>query len=150
MEKAGILTLYYENYNFGGLLQAYALPKILNTKFKIDAEQIRYSLDVEEKCEDKSENKRLKLDSIAYKMGIYVFSKMKEKKIHARKRVFEEFMEEIPHSKEIYSHQSITNVIQLTDFFIKVVYHNLPNIENTVQLENSRINKWTFTSTIGV
>lgn len=34
MEKAGILTLYYENYNFGGLLQAYALPKILNTKFK--------------------------------------------------------------------------------------------------------------------
>ena len=70
MEKAGILTLYYENYNFGGLLQAYALPQILNTKFKIDAEQIRYSLDVEEKCEDKSENKRLKLDSIAYKKAL--------------------------------------------------------------------------------
>lgn len=112
MEKAGILTLYYKNYNFGGLLQAYALPKILNNKFKIDAEQIRYSLDVEDKCEDKSENTRLKLDSIAYKMGIYVFSKMKERKIHARKRVFEEFMEEIPHSKEIYSHQSITKCLK--------------------------------------
>ena len=33
------------------------------------------------------------------------------------------------------------NVIQLTDFLIKTVYHNLPNIENTVQLGNSGINR---------
>ena len=42
------------------------------------------------------------------------------------------------------------NVIQLTDFWIKTVYHNLPNIENTVQLGNSGINKWAFTLTAGV
>lgn len=42
------------------------------------------------------------------------------------------------------------NVIQLTDFWIKTVYHNLPNIENTIQLGNSGINKWAFTSTPGV
>ena len=28
-EKAGIVTLYHGNYNFGGLLQAYALPAAL-------------------------------------------------------------------------------------------------------------------------
>ena len=44
----------------------------------------------------------------------------------------------------------ISNVIQLTDFLIKTVYHNLPDIENTVQLGNWGINKWAFTSTTGV
>ena len=44
MERAGIITLYYENYNFGGLLQAYALPIVLKDQFKLDAEQIRYVL----------------------------------------------------------------------------------------------------------
>jgi len=28
--KVGIMTLYYKNYNFGGLLQAYALQKVLS------------------------------------------------------------------------------------------------------------------------
>ena len=38
--KAGIITTYHANYNFGGLLQAYALPKVLKEHFGIDAEQI--------------------------------------------------------------------------------------------------------------
>lgn len=49
MENAGILTLYYKNYNFGGLLQAYALPMVLRDRFGIDAEQICYSLYIEKK-----------------------------------------------------------------------------------------------------
>lgn len=105
MEKAGILTLYYENYNFGGLLQAYALPKVLKNKFGIDAEQISYSLYVEDKCNSK--NVHLQVNHLVYKMGIYFFSKIKEKKINIRKRIFEQFMEEIPHGKEIYDYQSI-------------------------------------------
>lgn len=42
-KKVAILTLYYQNYNYGGLLQAYALQKAL-TKLGYQAEQISYIL----------------------------------------------------------------------------------------------------------
>ena len=67
MGKTGILTLYYENYNFGGLLQAYALPKVLIDRFKIDAEQIKYSLFIEDKEKNTNENSHSKLYSLIYK-----------------------------------------------------------------------------------
>ena len=114
MKKTGILTLYYENYNFGGLLQAYALPKVLKDKFGMDSEQISYSLYVEEK----SENMHIQSNSPVYKMGIYFFSKINEKKINVRKRVFEKFMEEIPHSEEIYDYQSIRECLNSYQIFI--------------------------------
>lgn len=44
----------------------------------------------------------------------------------------------------------LPNVIRSTDFVIKTAYHNLPNIEYIVQLGNSKINKWTFTSTSSI
>ena len=111
MEKIGILTLYYENYNFGGLLQAYALPKVLIDKLKIDAEQIKYSLYVENRDKSENENIHLKWYNLIYKIGICLFSKMKEKKIGFRKKVFEQFMEEIPHSKEIYDYLSVSECL---------------------------------------
>ena len=40
--KIGVVTLYHENYNFGGLLQAYALPNVLTNHFGMEAEQIDY------------------------------------------------------------------------------------------------------------
>ena len=43
-EKAGIITLYHDNYNFGGLMQAYALPVALERYLGISAEQIDYVL----------------------------------------------------------------------------------------------------------
>lgn len=103
MKKIGILTLYYENYNFGGLLQAYALPKILNDKFHRNAEQIRYSL----KIEDELKNTNLKMNNVLYKMGVYFFSKINKKRIDTRQLVFKQFMEEIPHGNEIYNDQLI-------------------------------------------
>lgn len=42
----------------------------------------------------------------------------------------------------------LPNVIQSTDF--ETAYHILPNIEYIVQLGNSKINKWTFTSTTSI
>lgn len=111
MKKIGILTLYYENYNFGGLLQAYALPKILIDKFKFDAEQISYAFYVENKCKGKNEHEHARRYDLMYTMGICFFSKMKEKKISSRKRIFEKFMEEIPHSREIYDWKSISECL---------------------------------------
>lgn len=45
MIKIGIITFYYKNYNYGGILQAYALEKFLNQQEfsnKYSAEQICY------------------------------------------------------------------------------------------------------------
>lgn len=110
MKKAGILTLYYENYNYGGVLQAYALPKVLNDRFNINAEQIKYSLWVEDKHQGKSTNTNL--SSLVYKIGIYLFTKIEKKKIENRKRVFQQFMEEIPHCKEVYDFESINKCLK--------------------------------------
>lgn len=43
-KKIAILTLYYHNYNYGGLLQAYALQKAIE-KLGYQAEQISYILE---------------------------------------------------------------------------------------------------------
>ena len=40
-KKIAILTLYYQNYNYGGLLQAYALQKIIET-MGYECKQITY------------------------------------------------------------------------------------------------------------
>ncbi len=44
MKKIGILTLYYKNYNYGGLLQAFALQKVIE-ELGTEAKQISYILD---------------------------------------------------------------------------------------------------------
>ncbi|MDD6232928.1 MAG: polysaccharide pyruvyl transferase family protein, partial [Frisingicoccus sp.] len=90
----------------------FALPKVLNEKFKIDAEQIRYSLWVEVKPQGINNNSNFKLNSIVYKIGIYFFSQVKKNKIDTRKRVFKHFMEEIPHCKEIYDSESISECLK--------------------------------------
>lgn len=110
MKKAGILTLYYENYNFGGLLQAYALPKILNDRFNLNAQQINYSLWVGDK--QQGNNTKTRLSSLMYKIGIYLFNEILKKKIENRKRVFQQFMEEVPHCKEVYDFESIDQCLK--------------------------------------
>ena len=71
--KAGIVTLYHANYNFGGLLQAYALPQVLKEYFGIEAEQIDY-VPAEQKAEikrhSKNKNILLYLYQMVYNFGI--------------------------------------------------------------------------------
>lgn len=43
-KKVAILTLYYRNYNYGGLLQSYALQKSID-KLGYQAKQISYALE---------------------------------------------------------------------------------------------------------
>ena len=54
--KVGIVTLYHNNYNFGGLLQAYALPTAVKKYLGISAEQIDYVFIPEQ--EPKTENEK--------------------------------------------------------------------------------------------
>ena len=45
MKKIGIITYFYNSTNYGGILQAYALCKALNSLEGVEAEQISYDYD---------------------------------------------------------------------------------------------------------
>ena len=114
-EKAGIVTLYHGNYNFGGLLQAYALPVALERYLDIPAEQIDYVFKPQELA--KSENSKSFINAIYY-FG-YIFSTNLDKKnLQKRKQAFETFIKFIPHSEQYYEYESITDALKEYTQFI--------------------------------
>ncbi len=118
--KVGIITTYHENYNFGGLLQAYALPKVLKEHFGIEAEQIDYVPTVEN-VKAEQDNKKGIVKSfyqIIYYFGIFFFDKLNKKKLNRRKQAFDSFMCEIPHSESSYNYDSIYKSINRYEVFI--------------------------------
>ena len=115
MKKTGILTLYYNNMNYGGLLQAFALPFVIQKHIGIPAEQIRYSQ--QNTDTDLCTSKSKKSLSI-YQLGINFFSALTSNKRSIRKKSFLEFMNDIPHSKNIYSHETIQQCNSNYEIFI--------------------------------
>ena len=106
--KAGIVTFYYLNHNFGGLLQAFALPKLLNEQFDVTAEQIPYFLTFSGNREQTSSLHRRTPGSLIYQAGIAFFAALTRKSIDTRKKAFDRFMDEIPHCGEVYDAASIS------------------------------------------
>ena len=115
MKKTGILTLYYNNMNYGGLLQAFALPFVIQKHIGIPAEQIRYSH--QNTGTDLCTSKSKKSLSI-YQLGINFFSALTSNKRSIRKESFLEFMNDIPHSRNIYSHETIQQCNSNYEIFI--------------------------------
>lgn len=120
MKKIGILSLYYNNYNMGGLLQAYALQKALQ-KTGCIAEQVTFNyfrfycnepeviVPVKRTFFQKVKNRiNFYKDKYKAKKKIKIFSK--------RLNSFEKFMNDIPHSKAIYT--SVEQFCDLYDVFI--------------------------------
>ena len=115
MKKTGILTLYYNNMNYGGLLQAFALPFVIQKHIGIPAEQIRYSQ--QNTDTDLCTSKSKKSLSI-YQLGINFFSALTSNKRSIRKESFLEFMNDIPHSRNIYLHETIQQCNSNYEIFI--------------------------------
>lgn len=121
-EKVGIITLYHKNYNFGGLLQAYALPLAIKKNFEMDAEQIDY-IEVR-KTGDVVGNKKRNMSiigqlySVIYKLGIIFFTKINQRELICRENAFEKFIEEIPHSETVYNYSSISSCSEQYGVFI--------------------------------
>ena len=120
--KVGIVTLYHANYNFGGLLQAYALPNVLKMCFGIEAEQIDY-IPTEFKTnieQQKNEKKNLlrSLYQMVYRLGILFFSAVYKRHLHQRKQAFDSFINEIPHSEIAYKYNSIDKSVEQYQLFI--------------------------------
>lgn len=90
--RIGILTLYYENHNFGGQLQAYALCTFMNSVKSVICEQISY---------DYKEKKSTSVKSVLFSVYSAVFHPRAMLGLKKRKKKFEAFEETIPHSKVI-------------------------------------------------
>lgn len=118
--KAGIITTYHANYNFGGLLQAYALPKVLKEHFGIEAEQIDYVPTVQSVKEEQDNKKGIVkcFYQIIYNFGIFFFDKVNKKKLNRRKQAFDSFINEIPHDETPYDYYTINESLNRYGVFI--------------------------------
>ena len=107
--KVGIITMYHDSYNFGGLLQAYALPTALKKYFDLDAEQIDYDMSPEkEDLEGNCNAKTYRMGYLIYRLGILFFSKLEHSSILKRKTAFDQFIDDIPHSNQTYHARTIS------------------------------------------
>lgn len=112
-DNIAILTLYYKNYNYGGLLQAYALQKVLD-RYGNNVQQISYLV---ESGYDNWNPAKYRLKKI---MGpICRLIRFGKQEVNARKRKekFNKFAIQIPHTKTV-TEKNITSLNKDFDLFI--------------------------------
>lgn len=121
--KIGIITLYHNSYNYGGILQAYALCRILQ-KNGVKSEQIPYEHIINASFKDRIG--RLFENGIFSAIKKIVAYLKKNKNIsvnleeqNIRKNAFYKFSQIlISHSNEVYNQYSISECIDKYDVFI--------------------------------
>lgn len=113
--KIGILTYYYRNFNYGGILQAFALPKAIES-LGYDCRQISYK--------GPAYNGKTKTERWEFLKGTIISFIKKlnwpilKPKIERRYRAFSVFQNEIKHTQEIYSSKTLPQCVPLFDRFI--------------------------------
>lgn len=112
-KKIAILTLYYHNYNYGGLLQAYALQKAI-TDLGYQAEQISYKL--ESGYDGWNPIKASIKKPMAYLYHGAKYGKWFDQ-YTVRQKKFEAFAENIPHT-EVVTAQTISELSNQFDCFV--------------------------------
>lgn len=113
IKTTAILTLYYHNYNYGGLLQAYALQKAI-TDLGYQAEQISYKL--ESGYAGWNPIKASIKKPVAYLYHRAKYGKWFDQYTVRRKK-FEAFAETIPHT-EVVTTQTISELSNQFDCFV--------------------------------
>ena len=117
MKKIGIITHYYGSKNYGGLLQAYALCRVLNDS-GYEAEQISYDLSTYKPFQLSLVNLKGAIRdqlSIAYH---YMLDQKIKKLIDCRKDAIRSFAKLIPHSNNVYNDITIEQCNDVYDIFI--------------------------------
>ena len=112
--KVGIVTLYHGNYNFGGLLQAYALPTALEKYLGVSAEQIDYVF----KPVFSKEKNTVSVLKIINSAGFMFFQILNKNNLNKRKKAFEQFIIDIPHSDRVYGYDNISEALKVYNTFI--------------------------------
>ncbi len=106
MKDIGIITIFYHNFNAGGLLQAYALQKITR-ELGYSSEVIsydRYAVNYS------NESKLLNLSKKIFRIPQIAQNKIHAKRLVKRKSSFIEFMDMVPHSEAVYNADNISIV----------------------------------------
>ncbi len=113
-KRVGIITLYHNSQNYGGLLQAYALVKILKLK-GYDAEQI----DFDNQRKDLLTQIKIFIKKSFDKKEKNFINEEKEEFLKQRKSAIKYFREEhIPHSKNVYTYDNLDKLNSIYDIFI--------------------------------
>ncbi|MCR5608203.1 MAG: polysaccharide pyruvyl transferase family protein [Lachnospiraceae bacterium] len=126
MAKVGILTLYHKNYNYGGILQAYALQKTIE-KEGHECSQICYERDYNN-CNKWQDSKKKSLGEIVGKVNDKISQKVDNalnKKKHAlinekialRNKMFDKFIDSINHT-DVFKRENIAETNELFDTFV--------------------------------
>lgn len=121
--KIGILTLYYNNENYGGLLQAFALQRFL-TEQGYECEQIcwdfKNAILQHSDCSNIRNIKRLNgqkvnaFQKIEKKIATYIYSGQRNMRIKS----FKNFEKTIQHSKLLYACNNFQNIAQEYDAIV--------------------------------
>lgn len=121
MNKIGIISMYHKNKNYGGLLQAYALPKAIS-KLNYDCEQIRWP-HMHKVLPDAK--RKLTVKILLSKIVKFPQRQIKRKiqknirnNVSLRNKKFEEFENSIPHSEKCYLRNNIRECNSLYKGFI--------------------------------
>ena len=115
--KIGIISHYYKNNNYGGMLQAYALCRKMND-LGYDAMQISYAM----------QNSRFAYCGALMKAAVCMLQFIKhclssfphfivQSKIDKRLRSLDNFRKNIPHTKKVYD---IKNITDCNDFNVYI------------------------------
>lgn len=130
MKRVGIITLYHNNQNYGGLLQAYAMFKAID-KLGIEAKQISFDFNSSSSPILPSRIQKFKknpvgffINHIDYKLHKLVYAIRGKKKeriiadsIKERSLAFKNFEESIPHTQTTQS-KDLNDLNKYFDIFI--------------------------------
>lgn len=130
LKRIGIITMYHNSQNYGGVLQAYALQKAIEN-LGYNSEQISFLKDNQDCLSNRirsrlgSESKLKLIDwilnrcwrKLISKLAGFIFGRKMDGCLQIRKNKFQSFREEIPHSDEFTS-STITNCVDRYAAFI--------------------------------
>ncbi|MBE5828518.1 MAG: polysaccharide pyruvyl transferase family protein [Butyrivibrio sp.] len=129
IKKIGILTDYNGNTNYGGVLQAYALQKIISS-FGYGCEQIQYKFIISQKQKiqkslyyfcARSFDEKIDLIKLWIKNGFKINKKKRvecDEIVQERNKKILLFSEGIPHTKTIYYSNTISSINGKYDAFV--------------------------------
>lgn len=121
MKKIGIITDFYKSYNYGGVLQAYALPKVCE-KMGFSCEQIAFDKKGNEnEVSVKGKIKNIKKIGLKEYLNLKVHYTLKSQvyaALEIRKELFKKFIDKHIIYSNIYNQATIKNAGNKYDAFI--------------------------------
>ena len=119
MKKIGLVTLYHKNYNYGGIIQAYAMQYIFQ-QMNLDAKLISFKTNRKHYLMNRFLNIGLRksLELFTRKLLFrFLIRKEINNLLLEKKKRYDIFMDHIPHTR-LYTEESIVESDEIFDFYV--------------------------------